>query len=151
MIDVDRDYAGFVTRTVAFAIDVALVDLAAVTVAIVVGLAVSAFDVPDVVLSVVIALGGLAYIAWLIGYFALFWSTTGQTPGARAMGIRVVCERSGGVLGTRDSAIRVVGMVLAAIPFFAGFLLILVDRRRRGLQDLLARSVVVHVPGRTTL
>ena len=37
---------------------------------------------------------------------------------------------------------RLVGMVLAAIPLCAGFLLILVDDRRRGLQDVLARTVV---------
>jgi uncharacterized RDD family membrane protein YckC len=36
-------------------------------------------------------------------------------------------------------------MVLAAIPLFAGFLLILFDGRRRGLQDLLARTIVVYV------
>ena len=34
-------------------------------------------------------------------------------------------------------------MVLAAIPLFAGYLLILVNDRRRGLQDLLAGSVVI--------
>jgi uncharacterized RDD family membrane protein YckC len=35
---------------------------------------------------------------------------------------------------------------VAAIPLFAGFLLILTDRRRRGLHDLLARSIVVAAP-----
>ena len=37
-------------------------------------------------------------------------------------------------------------MVLAAIPLCAGFLLILVDDRRRGLQDVLARTVVLYAP-----
>jgi uncharacterized RDD family membrane protein YckC len=35
-------------------------------------------------------------------------------------------------------------MALAALPLFAGFLLILVDDRRRGLQDRFARTVVVY-------
>jgi uncharacterized RDD family membrane protein YckC len=41
--------------------------------------------------------------------------------------------------------LRLIGAILAAIPFFAGYLLILVDDRRRGLHDMIARTVVVHV------
>jgi uncharacterized RDD family membrane protein YckC len=145
------DYAGFVTRAIAFAIDVALVDIAAAMVAIVVGLGISALDVPDAVVTVAVLVGGVAFVAWSVGYFAMFWSTTGQTPGARVMGIRVVCARSGSALHVGAAALRLVGMVLAALPFFAGFLLILVDDRRRGLQDRIARSLVVHAPRRARL
>ena len=142
MNDRPEDYAGFVTRAIAFAIDVALIDLAAAIVAIVVGLGISAFDVPDVVVTIAVAVGGLAFVAWFVGYFAVFWSTTGQTPGARVMGVRVVCAGSGQPLHLRGAIVRLVGMFLAAIPLCAGFLLILVDDRRRGLQDRLARTVV---------
>jgi uncharacterized RDD family membrane protein YckC len=141
---VSEDYAGFVTRAIAFAIDVALIDLAAVIVAIVVGLAISAFELPDVVLTVAIAAGAVAYLAWFVGYFAMFWSTTGQTPGARLMGVRVVCASGGEPVHVGAAIVRLVGMALAALPLFAGFLLILVDDRRRGLQDRLARTVVVY-------
>ena len=143
-----EDYAGFVTRAIAFAIDVALVDLAAVVVAIVVGLGISAFEVTDVVVTITIAVGGLAYLAWFVGYFAMFWSTTGQTPGARAMGVRVVCP-GGEPVRLGAAIVRLAGMALAALPLFAGFLLILVDDRRRGLQDRLARTVVVYAPVRS--
>ena len=138
------DYAGFVTRAIAFAIDVALIDLAAAFVAIVAGLGISALDVPDVVVTIAIAIGGVAYLAWFVGYFATFWSTTGQTPGARVMGVRVVRAGCGEPVRVGAAVIRLAGMVLAAIPLFAGFLLILVDDRRRGLQDRLARTVVVY-------
>jgi uncharacterized RDD family membrane protein YckC len=145
---VSEDYAGFVTRAIAFAIDVALVDLAAAIVAIVVGLGISAFDfeVPDVVVTIAVVVGGVAYLAWFVGYFAMFWSTTGQTPGARVMGVRVVCARGGEPVHLRGALVRMVGMALAALPLFAGFLLILVDDRRRGLQDRIARTVVVYAP-----
>jgi uncharacterized RDD family membrane protein YckC len=139
-----RDYAGLVTRAIAFAIDVALIDLAAATVAIVIGLGVSAIDVPDVVVTITIAAGGLAYLAWSLGYFAMFWSTTGQTPGARVMGVRVVCAGGDEPVPLRSAVVRLAGMWLAALPLFAGFLLILVDDRRRGLQDRLAGTVVVY-------
>jgi uncharacterized RDD family membrane protein YckC len=138
------DYAGFVTRAIAFAIDVVLIDLAAAFVAIVVGLGISAFEVPDIVVTIAIAIGGLAFVAWFVGYFATFWSTTGQTPGARVMGVRVVCAGGGEPVRLRAAIVRLAGMALAALPLFAGFLLILVDDRRRGLQDRLARTVVVY-------
>ena len=138
------DYAGFVTRAIAFAIDVALIDLAAAIVAIVVGLGMSALDVPDVIVTITIAIGAVVYLAWCVGYFATFWSTTGQTPGARVMGVRIVCANGGGSVRLGAAVVRLGGMVLAAIPLFAGFLLILVDDRRRGLQDRLARTVVVY-------
>ena len=139
-----EDYAGFVTRAIAFAVDVALVDFAAVIVAIVVGLGISAFEVPDVVVTIAVAVGAVAYLAWFVGYFAMFWSTTGQTPGARLMGVRVVCAHGGETVHLGRAIVRLAGMALAAIPLFAGFLLILVDDRRRGLQDRLARTVVVY-------
>jgi uncharacterized RDD family membrane protein YckC len=141
---VNEDYAGFVTRAIAFAIDVALVDLAAVTVAIVVGLGVSAFELPDVVVTIAIAAGAVAYLVWFVGYFTMFWSTTGQTPGARVMGVRVVCADGGEPVRLGAAIVRLMGMALAALPLFAGFLLILVDDRRRGLQDRFARTVVVY-------
>jgi uncharacterized RDD family membrane protein YckC len=145
------DYAGFVTRAIAFAIDVALIDLAAASVGVVVGLGLSALDVPDVVVTVAVAVGAVAFVVWLVGYFATFWSTTGQTPGARVMGVRVACAGDGGPVGLRSAVVRVAGMVLAAIPLCAGFLLILVDDRRRGLQDRLARTVVVYAGDRSPL
>jgi len=46
----------------------------------------------------------------------------------------------------RWAVVRVVGAVLSALPLFAGYLLILFDRRRRGLLDILARTLVVESP-----
>jgi uncharacterized RDD family membrane protein YckC len=147
MIEEPRDYAGFVTRAIAFAIDVAIIDIAAAFVAIVVGLGVSALDVPDIAITILVAAGAVAYFAWFVGYFSTFWSTTGQTPGARVMGVRVECAGGDEPVHVARAFMRLVGMALAAIPLFAGFLWILVDDRRRGFQDLLAGTVVVYAPG----
>ena len=141
-----NEYAGLVTRAIAFAIDAAVINLVAATVAVVVGLGVSVLNVPDAVVKAAVAAGGVAYIAWTVGYFATFWSTTGQTPGSRVMGIRVVCTQGDDPISLRRAVTRLAGMVLAAVPFFAGFLLIAVDDRRRGLQDRLARTLVLYVP-----
>ena len=40
--------------------------------------------------------------------------------------------------------LRLVGMVLAALPLFLGYLPILLRDDRRGLHDLLARSIVTY-------
>ena len=74
-----------------------------------------------------------------------FWATTGQTPGNRVLRIRVRGVRRVAP-APRRALLRFVGLTLAAIPLFAGFLIILVDDRRRGLQDVLARTVVVEHP-----
>jgi uncharacterized RDD family membrane protein YckC len=62
------------------------------------------------------------------------------------MRIRVIDAHGATRLKPRRAFVRVAGLVLAAIPLFAGFLIMLWDRRRRCLQDRLARTLVVHAP-----
>jgi uncharacterized RDD family membrane protein YckC len=139
-------YAGLVTRAVAFAIDAAIVNLTGALVGAVVGLALSVLETPDKVDEALLGIGGLLYVVWTVGYFAGFWSTTGQTPGNRLMGIRVRQSRADEPLPLRRALLRFVGICLAAIPVLLGFLPILLNDRRRGLQDFIARTVVVHAP-----
>ena len=76
-------------------------------------------------------------------YFVLFWSTAGQTPGMRLLHVRV--RRPGGETPSiARSLVRLVGLVLAIVPLFAGFLPVLFTDRRRGLPDFLAGTVVVY-------
>ena len=134
------------TRAIAFAVDAAIIDLIALLVGVGVGLALSILSIGDDLQVVLLALGGAAFVVWSVGYFAVFWSTTGQTPGNRLMHIRVCGENDGAVLSPRRSVLRFGALVLAALPLLAGFLTILVDDRRRGLHDMLADTVVVGVP-----
>lgn len=139
-----RVYVGLVTRAIAFAIDAAIVNAVAIVVAAIVALTLTIVSKPDQLRAVLIAVGGVAWLLWTIGYFATFWSTTGQTPGNRILRIRVSAP-DGGALPLRRALVRFAGLTLAAIPLFAGFALILFDDRRRGLHDMLARSVVTEV------
>ena len=142
-------YEGLVTRGIAFAIDAAVIDLVAIVVAGGVALALSVLSVPKDSLDMVLfATGGALFLAWSLGYFVTFWSTTGQTPGSRLMRIRVCGADDGGVLRPRRAAFRFACLILAAIPLLAGFLPILCDERRRGLHDMLAGTVVVEAAGR---
>ena len=138
-----RPYVGLVTRAIAFALDAAILNVAALLTAAVVLLAFSVVTIPEELETVAAVAGTTLYLAWIVGYFVTFWATTGQTPGNRAMRIRVVAQ-SGGRLRPRVALVRFAGLTLAALPLFAGFLLILVDERRRGLHDVLARTLVVE-------
>ena len=136
-------YVGLVTRAIAFALDCALINIAAIATAAIVSLTFSVVSIPEELRTVAVAAGGAVYALWAVGYFVTFWATTGQTPGSRIMRI-TVRTASGGRMRPRRALLRFVGLTLAALPLFAGFLLILFDDRRRGLHDRLARTVVVN-------
>jgi uncharacterized RDD family membrane protein YckC len=140
-------YAGLATRTIAYAVDALVINAVALATGAAVALALSLLHaLPDDFTTAVDALLAVSYVLWLIGYFVTFWSTTGQTPGARLMRIRVIDARAAPRIGPVRAVVRVVGLVLATIPLFAGFWMMLWDGRRRCLQDHLARTVVVHAP-----
>jgi uncharacterized RDD family membrane protein YckC len=138
--------AGFATRALALALDGALLTACAVLVgagvalaAKVVGVHLSSGD------PLVAALAGMGWVLLVSVYLVTFWTLTGQTPGMRFMGVKVI-DRTGAALGQMQSLRRLVGMGLAALPAGAGFLLVLVDDRRRGLQDLIGSTLVIHDP-----
>jgi uncharacterized RDD family membrane protein YckC len=136
-------YVGLTTRAIAIVLDAAVIILVAVVVDVGAALIVSLLHLPHNVRHVLVVIGGVAYILWTIGYFVGFWTTTGQTPGNRAMQFRVLTTH-GEIMGMGRALIRFAGLILAALPLFLGYLLIPFDSRRRGLQDLLARTVVVE-------
>ena len=136
-------YVGLVTRVLAFAVDAAVINLIAVLVGVAVALFFSIVSLPKELRTVALAAGGALYVLWGIAYFVTFWSTTGQTPGCRVMRIRVMAY-GGERMRPRRALLRFGGLWLAALPLFAGYLLILVDDRRRGLHDNIARTVVVE-------
>lgn len=139
-------YVGLVTRAIAFAVDSALVQFAAVAVAGTLALILSVVSLPDELDGVLVVVGSVAYALWLVGYFVVFWSTTGQTPGNRLLQIRVCRAIDGASPSAGAAVLRFAGLILAALPLFVGFLPILVDERRRGLHDMLAGTVVVPAP-----
>ena len=145
------DYTGLVTRAIAFGVDALLIDLVAAGVAAIVALALNLLQVPSKIDTALAAVGAVALILWAAAYFVTFWSTTGQTPGARVMRFRVLApgaER--GRIGPRRAIVRLIAMTLAAIPLLAGYFMVLFDDRRRGLHDRIAGTVVVDAPDTET-
>jgi uncharacterized RDD family membrane protein YckC len=138
-------YAGIATRAIALATDAALATvlfmsatgIAALVASLVGGLR------PEWLVGVLLA-SGWAFIAGT--YFVLFWSAAGQTPGMRLLHLRVLGP-AGDAPSIGRSIVRAVGLVLAIVPVFAGFLPVLFTERRRGLPDLMAGTVVVYDNG----
>jgi uncharacterized RDD family membrane protein YckC len=135
-------YGGIATRAVALATDAAL--------AIV--LYMSTIGIVSLVASLVGGLrpewlvGALLGLGWLLvvgTYFVLFWSAAGQTPGMRLLRLRVLGP-GGRPPSIGRSLVRMVGLVLAVVPLFAGFVPVLFTARRRGLPDFLAGTVVLY-------
>jgi len=141
----EQRYAGIVARTLAFTLDAGLIIIPAFIVEIGGSLIVTVAHLPSSWKSTMVAVGAVAFALWAFAYFVVFWSTTGQTPGARIMEFRVLPDE-GDKLTPWRAVVRAVGLVLAAIPLFAGYLPVAFGRKRRGLQDYLARTSVTDAP-----
>jgi uncharacterized RDD family membrane protein YckC len=140
-------FAGVATRAVALGIDAAVILLIFVSVSALVALVSSLVGTLRPAWLVGVLLGaGWALLAG--GYFVTFWSGAGQTPGMRLLRLRLVGPQ-GRPPSLGRALLRTVGTVLAIIPLFAGYLPVLFDRRRRGLPDYLAGTVVVYEDAQT--
>jgi uncharacterized RDD family membrane protein YckC len=76
-------------------------------------------------------------------YFVSFWTAAGQTPGMRLMRLRLT-DAAGATPGLARSLLRLVGSVVATAFLLVGFLPVLVDDRRRALQDFIASTLVIY-------
>lgn len=77
-------------------------------------------------------------------YFTLFTGWEGQTPGKRLLGLKVV-RMKGGPVSYPKALLRYVGYYISFLPAGLGFIMIAVDRNKRGLHDLIAGTCVVKI------
>jgi len=147
MIPVERNSqsglpAGFVTRLVAFVIDLAINALVSSVLTVVgqfVGRSLGARQSTLVLLAAITTVSGFLF---LFAYAVLLTALGGQTVGKRIMGLRVV--RTDGTRVKLWPAIkRFIGYILST-PFFWGYLLVLIDNRRRAFHDKLAGTMVIY-------
>ncbi|MEV4641444.1 RDD family protein [Actinoplanes sp. NPDC049548] len=136
-----RDYAGPVSRAIAYALDTLIVASFFTGGAALAGFITSVMgaEIHDLTRAAASALL-LMLPAMLAAYCALFWALAGRTPGMALLGLRVVAVRPQH-LSWISAAVRAV--VLAYFPI--GAVWVLVDRRHQGVHDKLARTAVVRV------
>ena len=147
--DEDNIYAGLVTRAIALAIDAIVIDVVGIGVTGAVLLIESVFAVSNKHHPAVAVVGGVLFVVWMVGYFVVFWTTTGQTPGSRVMEIRLT-RVDGSRLKPRHALLRLGGMVVS-LPLFWGYLPVLTTPRRRGVPDTVGGTIVTVVPPEVTV
>ncbi|MGO9293369.1 MAG: RDD family protein [Streptosporangiaceae bacterium] len=143
MVTAQGNYAGSVSRFLAYAIDLAVstglftLGLAGVSFAVrvVTGQSVS-WSRSDVVVAVIFAL-------WQFLYFGYSWAASGRSFGMAVLGVQVV-QADGTALRPRQGVIRALVFPLSFLLFGLGFLGILVQHEHRALHDLIAGTAVIY-------
>lgn len=155
-------YAGFVSRAIAFLIDLLSVVLVQFLVVLIIRLSSNFLGLASILnwLDSMLGIGSgitsnttvqvsIRIITVLSGvvvfnlYVATSWALVDKTLGQGLLGLRVL--RTDGRRLTFPRAVRrSVGYILAALPLFLGFLWVLIDDRRQGWHDKLADTVVVY-------
>ncbi|TMA11339.1 MAG: RDD family protein [Deltaproteobacteria bacterium] len=145
--DQEIRWGGFFRRCSAFFIDLAIVFLLCLLlfylsyVGYHVGLAAHDRAVSDDPVSF-LRLALFGYLLLVAGYFVLFHGMDGRTVGKWLLDLRVV-GRHHGPITYAQALIRCFGYLLSAF-FGIGFIWILLNRKKRGWHDLLARTWVIR-------
>lgn len=144
-------YAGFVSRAVAFMLDIIIVLLVNTIINFTIRALFGFFSLGNVkIIADFTASQFVDGIALLFPFFlqAVYfigaWSIFGRTVGMSVIGIRVEeMGRPEDVTFAR-AVLRYIGMYMSIIVVGLGFLWVLFDRRRQGWHDKLGNTVVVY-------
>jgi uncharacterized RDD family membrane protein YckC len=136
-------YVGLVTRVISWVVDVLLINLVAIITGVGAELIVSVFPITKDLKPLFVAIAGVVYVVWTAGYFVVFWSISGQTPGSRLMQVRLVTPDGGRVKPVR-ALVRWIGMNLAIVPLPWGY--VPIPFKRLGFPDWLAHTRVIEAP-----
>lgn len=136
--------AGFVSRAVAFSMDLAIVVLIAAVLTFVFTSLETILErfLPGRQFNLTAALVIIVPLSVAMYYIAS-WALTGATVGKWFLGLRVV-RADGSPPTVLRSVIRFIGYFISAIVFFLGYLWVLVDDERRAWHDDLAGTWVVY-------
>jgi uncharacterized RDD family membrane protein YckC len=141
--DVSGNYAGAVTRLLAYWVDLSVAGIIFVTGSAALNYVLQAIVGVDTVTQDAGVWYAAAAIVWLFVYWWVSVAIAGKTPGKALLGLRVV-TRDGASLSSSRAALRAIAFPLNYVLFGIGFLGILVGRERRALHDFVAGSAVVY-------
>ncbi len=153
-------YAGFVSRAIAFVLDILIVIAIIAVINGAIALTLDFFLGFDVASCPPLNFGNGLFQSGLIChvanltrlvltfvaapvYFGLFWTLGGQTLGQYVMGLRVV-RLDGKRMTFWRSLVRWIGYFVSFFALGIGYLWVLWDDRRQGFMDKLAKTVVVY-------
>ncbi|MBE2223433.1 MAG: RDD family protein, partial [Anaerolineae bacterium] len=149
-------YAGFVTRLVAFVIDILIVSISIGVMLGTINLILNFFNIDlssvgygtdslsEFANAVIIFLTSFTF-TFLVSmtYTMFFWMVAGKTIGKAVMGVRVIGPK-GARMTLGRSFKRYIGYWISAIPLFMGYFWVLVNDQRHGWHDVLAGTSVIY-------
>jgi uncharacterized RDD family membrane protein YckC len=141
--DLRGDYAGFMSRFIAFVFDGVLSVGVFELVLAAVSFAASVLTGTSIHWNRGDQWVTLAFFAWEFFYFAYFWAASGKTPGMVMLGVQVVGQ-DGSPVGAKRGLVRTLAFPLSFLLLGLGFLGILLGRDRRALHDVIAGTAVVY-------
>ena len=138
-------YAGFVSRLLAFGIDIAVIVVMLIALGWLVDTVTTLF--PPVILNpdglLQLAIASIVIVTTSAAYYIFFWTLAGQTPGKMLLGVRIV-SLDGSRPTFWQALRRFVGYFLSALAIYVGYFWVLIDNRRQGWHDKLAGTIVVY-------
>jgi uncharacterized RDD family membrane protein YckC len=152
-------YAGFISRLVAFVIDITIISAVIMFATWFISTTLEMLQVKLFLNTLIQSHGGsdilseypflpivasVTSLLFIISYHVFFWYTVGQTPGKAIMGIRIVPLR-GGRIPLWRAFLRYFAYTISALTLGLGFLWILIDDRRMGWHDKIARTCVIYI------
>lgn len=152
-------YAGFVTRAIAFAIDMILVAVIQITILLLTRLLLDFFGLDQLAQAIFEPTAAtnvslfITITRWAIAFvgsgflFALYsismWLLVDKTLGQALLGLRVL-RTDGRSLTLGPAVRRILGYYISFLALFLGFLWVLIDDRRQGWHDKIADTVVIY-------
>ena len=147
--------AGFLRRSVAVVVDMALFLALACVAAIPLtrrlatlgprspaDLVISVLASPPLARTAAVTLLAIALLWW--AYFVIGWGLLGATPGKRLLGLAVIDHAGRHPIGPLRAQLRLVAYTLSSLPLCAGHLLVAFRSDHRALHDILAGTRVVR-------
>ena len=158
-ISLAGQYAGFVSRLVAFIIDIVIISIILITSSWFISTSINLFrlnnvfdslskqipfvnSIRNIIFNPITA--SLVSLLVILSYNLFFWTFSGSSPGKSIMGIRII-PLNGKRISLWRGLLRYFGYYISAIPFGLGFLWIIIDNRRMAWHDKLSRTCVIYV------
>jgi uncharacterized RDD family membrane protein YckC len=137
-------YAGAASRLVAFAVDVGVFWGVYTLGTALFGSAIRLVTGHSYTVNNHQTLSAILVTVWVFFYFTYQWGISGKTLGMAVFGLQVVTTQGGPISG-RQAVLRTVGLAFTLfITLGIGFLGIVYQRERRGLDDYFAGTAVVY-------
>lgn len=139
--------AGFGVRLGAYLIDSVITTIVAMIVMIPIGMisgvaSVSSSGEVNPAAFGIIGIGYLVLFGAILGYHGYFLSTKGATPGKQVLGLKVI-RTNGAPLSMGRAIGRFLSYMISSMPLYLGFLMIVFDKEKRGLHDMICDTRVV--------